>query len=103
MLGGPKAYIERRGGIKAHATREAHRQTSDPVTTIGLDIAKSTFYLIGADKRGSIVMRSRVSRHQLFVGLPIFVPVLSRGLALARITSSSSSRASHGGDARLVA
>jgi hypothetical protein len=42
-----------------------HQQSSDPVATIGIDIGKNTFHLVGLDKRGAIVMRVRVSRNQL--------------------------------------
>jgi hypothetical protein len=42
-----------------------HQQSSDPVATIGLDIGKNTFHLVGLDKRGAIVMRIKVSRDQL--------------------------------------
>ena len=50
-----------------------HVKSSNPVTTIGLDIGKNTFHLIGLDKRGAIAMRIKVSRNQLvrrLVNLP---------------------------------
>ena len=50
-----------------------HRQLSEPVATIGLDIGKNTFHLIGLDKRGAIAMRIKLSRNQLvrrLVNLP---------------------------------
>ena len=50
-----------------------HQKSSDPVATIGIDIGKNTFHLIGLDKRGTIVMRIKVSRNQLvrqLVNLP---------------------------------
>jgi hypothetical protein len=42
-----------------------HQKSSDPVATIGLDIGKSTFHLVGLDKRGAIALRIKVSRSQL--------------------------------------
>ena len=42
-----------------------HQQSSNPVATIGLDIGKNTFHLVGLDKRGAIAMRVKVSRNQL--------------------------------------
>ena len=42
-----------------------HQKSSDPVTTIGLDIGKNTFHLVGLDKRGAIAMRIKVSRSLL--------------------------------------
>jgi transposase len=39
-----------------------HQKSSDPVATIGIDIGKNTFHLVGLDNRGTIVMRAKVSR-----------------------------------------
>ena len=50
-----------------------HQKSSDPVATIGLDIGKNTFRLVGLDQRGAIAMRIKVSRNQLvrrLVNLP---------------------------------
>jgi transposase len=50
-----------------------HQKSSDPVATIGLDIGKNTFHLVGLDKRGAIAVRTKVSRNQLvrpLVNLP---------------------------------
>ena len=49
------------------------QQSPDPVATIGLDIGKNTFHLVGLDKRGAIALRIKVSRSQLvrrLVNLP---------------------------------
>jgi len=42
-------------------------QTKTPaaISTIGIDIGKTTFHLVGLDKRGAIVLRQKVSRSQL--------------------------------------
>ena len=53
-----------------------HQQSSDPVATIGLDIGKNTFHLVGLDNRGAIVMRIKVSRHQLVRRLANLPPCL---------------------------
>jgi transposase len=42
-----------------------HQNSSNPVATIGVDIGKNTFHLVGLDKRGAIVLRTKVSRSQL--------------------------------------
>src|SRR3712207_1639902 len=45
----------------------------DVVTTVGIDLGKTTFHLIGFDGRGAIVLRQKVSRAQLerrFAALP---------------------------------
>src|SRR5215831_13204884 len=54
-------------------TMHTHQQSSQPVATISLDIGKNTFHLVGLDRRGAIVMRTKVSRNQLvrsLVNLP---------------------------------
>jgi hypothetical protein len=35
------------------------------ISTIGIDIGKTTFHLVGLDKRGAIVLQQKVSRSQL--------------------------------------
>src|SRR4029453_4262104 len=42
-----------------------HQKSPDAVATIGVDIGKNTFHLVGLDKRGAIVLRTKVSRSQL--------------------------------------
>ena len=34
------------------------------VTTIGIDIGKNTFHLVGFDQRGAIILQQKVSRSQ---------------------------------------
>jgi transposase len=41
------------------------RQNSKIVTTLGIDIGKNSFHLIGLDARGAIVLRKKLSRAQL--------------------------------------
>ena len=53
-----------------------HQKSSDPVATIGLDIGKNTFHLVGLDKRGAIAMRIKVSRNQLIRRLVNLPPCL---------------------------
>jgi hypothetical protein len=35
------------------------------VTTIGIDIGKNTFHLVGFEQRGAIILQQKVSRNQL--------------------------------------
>jgi transposase len=42
-----------------------HQNSSEAVATIGVDIGKNTFHLVGLDQRGAIVLRIKVSRSQL--------------------------------------
>ena len=37
----------------------------DQVTTLGIDIGKNTFHLIGLDSKGAIVLRQKLSRGQV--------------------------------------
>ena len=41
------------------------QKTQGMITTIGIDIGKNTFHLVGLDKRGAIVLQQKVTRHQL--------------------------------------
>jgi len=46
------------------------------VATLGVDIGKNTFHLVGLDKRGAIVLRERLSRAQVEVRLANMAPCL---------------------------
>jgi transposase len=41
------------------------QKTPGTIITIGLDLGKNTFHLVGLDKRGAIVLQQKVSRGQL--------------------------------------
>jgi transposase len=43
----------------------ASQKTPETITTIGIDLGKNTFHLVGLDKRGAIVLQLKVSRGQL--------------------------------------
>ncbi|MFC4173416.1 IS110 family transposase [Microvirga sp. GCM10011540] len=43
----------------------SHQTTAECIATIGIDLGKTTFHLIGMDARGRIVLRRKVSRGQL--------------------------------------
>lgn len=40
-------------------------KTTKPIATIGIDIGKNTFHLIGLDKHGAVIMQTKLSRSQL--------------------------------------
>jgi hypothetical protein len=63
-----------------------HTRSTNPIATIGLDIGKNTFHLVGLDKRGAIAMRFKVSRSQLRRFYPI--DSLGRGNRGARRLNS---------------
>ncbi len=52
------------------------RKATDQVTTIGIDIGKNTFHLIGLDAEGNIVLRRKLSRSQVIVRLANLPPCL---------------------------
>jgi transposase len=79
-----------------------HQKSSDPVATIGLDIGKNTFHLVGLDKRGAIAMRIKVSRNQLarrLVNLPACLVGLEAGSGSHHIARQIQSL---GHDVRLI-
>ena len=46
------------------------------IATIGIDLGKNTFHLIGLDRRGAIALQSKVSRAQLERRLANVTPCL---------------------------
>jgi transposase len=41
------------------------QNTPETISTIGIDVGKNTFHLVGLDKRSVIVLQQKVTRHQL--------------------------------------
>jgi hypothetical protein len=54
----------RKAKLKEHAMRTS-QNTAESINTIGIDVGKNTFHLVGLDKRGAIVLQQKVTRHQL--------------------------------------
>jgi transposase len=48
------------------------QKTPETITTIGIDVGKNTFHLVGLDKRGAIALQQKVSRSQLELRLSNF-------------------------------
>jgi len=46
------------------------RKATAAVATLGIDIGKNVFHLIGLNKRGAVVLRQKLSRGQLKRGSP---------------------------------
>ena len=49
------------------------QKTPETIATIGIDLGKNTFHLVGLDKRGAIALQRKVSRsqpHARFESLP---------------------------------
>src|SRR5947208_15129446 len=53
----------REARLKEHAMRTSQK-AAGIIATIGIDIGKNTFHLVGLDKRGAIVLQPNVSRGQ---------------------------------------
>ena len=53
------------------------RKATDQVTTIGIDIGKNSFHLIGLDDAGNIVLHHKLSRSQVIVRLANLQGVMS--------------------------
>jgi hypothetical protein len=41
------------------------QKAPDTITTIGVDLGKNTFHLVGLDSRGAVVLQQKVTRGQL--------------------------------------
>ncbi len=54
----------REATLKEHAMRTSQK-TARIITTIGIDLGKNTFHLVGFDQRGVIILQQKVSRGQL--------------------------------------
>ena len=53
-----------------------HRSDLDAVATIGVDIGKNTFHLVGLGRNGAIVLRQKLSRRQVEARLANMPPCL---------------------------
>jgi len=45
------------------------------ITTIGIDLAKTSFSLVGTDKHGKVVLRKTLSRNKLLLFIDNALPV----------------------------
>ena len=37
------------------------------ITTVGIDLSKTTFHVVGLDEKGTVVVRKKLSRKQLLI------------------------------------
>src|SRR5262249_60452248 len=77
----------RKAKLKEHAMRTS-QNTAETINTIGIDVDKNTFHLVGLDKRGAIVLQQKVS------GLP------HQMLRVVNARTCAPTRASHGRSGR---
>jgi hypothetical protein len=62
------------------------QQINSIVATMGIDIGKYSFHVVGLDPRGAIVLPQKRSRSQIEVRLANMLPCLTWRPASARIT-----------------
>ncbi len=78
------------------------RKATEQVTTIGIDIGKNTFHLIGLDGAGNIVLHRKLSRSQVMVRLANLPPCLIGMEACVGAHHLSRQLQALGHDARLM-
>ena len=72
------------------------------IATMGIDIGKNSFHVVGLDERGSIVLRQKCSRSQIEVRLANMPPCLVGMEACVGAHHLSRKLQSQGHDARLM-
>jgi transposase len=74
----------------------------EAVATIGIDIGKNTFHLVGLDRNGAIVLRQKLSRRQVEARLANMPPCLIGMEACVGAHHLSRQLKAYGHDARLM-
>src|SRR5262249_26356365 len=74
----------------------------EAVATLGIDIGKNTFHLVGFDRKGAIALRQRLSRSQVEARLANMPPCLIGMEACVGAHHLSRQLKAHGHDARLM-
>src|SRR6266849_759846 len=72
------------------------------IATMGIDIGKNSFHVVGLDRRGAIVLRQKWSRGQVEVRLAAMPPCLIGMEACVGAHHLSRKLQAHGHDARLA-
>jgi len=73
-----------------------------PLTTIGIDLGKNTFHLVGLDRNGAIVLRQKLSRRQVEARLANMPPCLIGMEPCVGAHHLSRQLKAYGHDARLM-
>jgi hypothetical protein len=68
------------------------RNTLATINTIGIDVGKNTFHLVGLDKRGAIVLQQKVTRHQLGRRLGNLIVAAGDARRVAKIAKPTGSK-----------
>ena len=77
-------------------------QSNSTVATMGIDIGKNWFHVVGLDRRGAIVLRQKWSRGQIETRLANMPPCLIGMEACVGAHHLSRKLQAHGHDARLM-
>jgi len=77
-------------------------KSNPTVATMGIDIGKNSFHVVGLDQRGAIVLRQKWSRRQIEVRLANIPPCLIGMEACVGAHHLSRNLQSHGHDAQLM-
>jgi transposase len=77
-------------------------KSNPTVATMGIDIGKNSFHVVGLDQRGAIVLRQKWSRRQIEVRLANIPPCLIGMEACVGAHHLSRKLQSHGHDAQLM-
>jgi transposase len=76
--------------------------SNKPIATMGIDIGKNSFHVVGLDQRGAIVLRQKWSRGQVEARLANMPPCLIGMEACVGAHHLSRKLQAHGHDARLM-
>jgi transposase len=74
----------------------------EAVATLGIDIGKNTFHLVGFDRKGAVALRQKLSRSQVEARLANIPPCLIGMEACVGAHHLSRQLKAHGHDARLM-
>jgi transposase len=77
-------------------------KSNAPVTTVGIDIGKNSFHVVGLDQRGAIVVRQKWSRGQVEARFAAMPPCLIGMEACVGAHHLSRKLQALGHDARLM-
>src|SRR6516165_1899193 len=89
-------------GLPRQRSTAMSNKSNSTVATMGIDIGKNAFHLVGLDRRGAIVLRQRWSRGHVEARLANMPPCLIGMEACVGAHHLSRRLQSHGHDARLM-
>src|SRR5215813_6273522 len=97
----PPASDAETGRLSKWSIAMSNKSTAT-VATMGIDIGKNSFHVVGLDQRGAIVLRQKWSRNQIEARLAAMPPCLVGMEACVGAHHLSRQLQAHGHDARLM-